>query len=203
MRYKQYDQKTLDELHQIELEILTDFDKLCQENNLTYFLTGGTMLGAVRHKGFIPWDDDIDVGMPRKDYDKFIEIAPKILGEKYLLDCFEYNKKYYLPFAKIKKNNTIFDEGFYPDGFMHKGIYIDIIPFENVDEINFDLRLRAVMVRNIVDTMFYKNGFRKLKKTRRPWLVLLFSIFTKKRLMKIQKYFMTKNKNHDSKYINA
>ena len=203
MRYKSYDQETLDKLHSVEIEILDVFHKICKDNNLTYFLTGGTMLGAIRHKGFIPWDDDIDVGMPRADYDKFIKIAPKLLGDKYMLDCFEYNKKYYLPFAKIKKNDTIFDEGFFKDGYMHKGIYIDIIPFENVEKIDRSLRIRAVMVRNIMDTMFYKNGFRKLKKTRRPWFVLLLSIFTKKRLMKIQHYYMTKCKNNNSKYINA
>ncbi len=203
MRYKAYDQDILNKLHEFELEILDEFKRICDENNLQYFLTGGTMLGAVRHKGFIPWDDDIDVGMPRKDYDKFIEIAPQKLKKEYMLDCFEYNKKYYLPFAKIKRNNTVFDEGFYDDNFMHKGIYIDIIPFENVEKINFSLKIRAIIVRNIVDTMFYKNGFRKLKKTRRPLFVLLLSIFTKKRLMKIQHYFMTKCKNDNSKYINA
>ncbi len=203
MRYKSYDQETLNKLHEVELEILDKFHAICKENKLTYFLTGGTMLGAIRHSGFIPWDDDIDIGMPREDYDKFIKIAPKALGDKYIIDCFEYNKKYYLPFAKIKKNNTIFDEGFFKDGEMHKGIYIDIIPFENVDEINTDLKIRAIMVRNILDTMFYKEKIRKLKNTRRPWLVLLFSIFTKKRLMKIQHYFLTKCKNNNSKYINA
>ena len=203
MRYKSYDEETLRKLHEVELEILDDFHKICQDNNLTYFLTGGTMLGAMRHKGFIPWDDDIDVGMPRCDYDKLIKMGPNALGDKYLLDSFEYNKNYYLPFAKIRKKNTIFDEGFYKDGFMHKGIYIDIIPFENVEEINLSLRIRAIMVRNIVDTMFYKNGFRKLKKTRRPLFVLLLSLLTKRILMKIQHFFMTKCKNDNSKYINA
>ena len=201
MRYKEYDKETLDRLHQVELEILDDFKKICSENNLIYFLTGGTMLGAIRHKGFIPWDDDIDVGMPRSDYNKFIQIGQKALGDKYYLDCFEYNKNYYLPFAKIRKNNTIFDEG--QDFLVNKGIYIDIIPFENVEKINMSLKIRAIIVRNIMETMFYKNNLRPLKKTRRPLLVLLFSILSKKRLMKIQHYFLTKCKNDNSKYINA
>ena len=203
MRYKSYDDKTLKKLHEVELEILDDFVKICKDNNLTYFLTGGTMLGAIRHKGFIPWDDDIDIGMPRDDYDKFIKIAPKLLGDKYYLDCFLYNKNYYLPFAKIKKNNTIFDEGFFKDGKIHKGIYIDIIPFENVNKINLTLKIRAIMVRNIIDTMFYKNNMRELKNTRRPIFVFFLSLFTKKRLMKIQHFFLTVCKNNNSKYINA
>ena len=139
MVYKEYDKETLDKLHQVELEILDDFVSVCEKHKLRYFLTGGTMLGAIRHKGFIPWDDDIDIGMPREDYDKFIKIGSEALGNKYTLDCFELNKKYYLPFAKIKKNNTIFDEGL--DDKNHKGIFIDIIPFENVDEINTSLKI--------------------------------------------------------------
>ena len=75
--------------------------------------------------------------------------------------------------------------------------------FENVEEINFSLRIRATIVRNIMETMFYKNKLRPLKKTRRPVLVFLFSLFSKKRLMKIQHYYLTKCKNNNSKYINA
>ena len=201
MRYKSYDKETLDKLHQVELEILDKFASICEKNKLNYFLTGGTMLGAIRHSGFIPWDDDIDIGMPRCDYDKFLKIAPKELGDNYILDCFEYNKNYYLPFAKIKKNNTIFDE--FPNMNNHKGIFIDIIPFENVSEINFSLRLRAIMVKNIMETMYYKNKIYKLKNTRKPLFVLILSLFTKNRLMKIEKYFLTKDKNNNSKYINA
>ena len=78
MLYKEYDEKTLHRLQQIELEILRDFDELCTENGLSYFGCGGTAIGAVRHHGMIPWDDDIDVGLLRKDYkDRETEKIPQ------------------------------------------------------------------------------------------------------------------------------
>ena len=80
--YREYDKETLDKLHKVELSILDDFVKVCEKNDLTYFLIGGSLLGAVRHQGFIPWDDDIDIGMPREDYDKFIKIGQEALGDK-------------------------------------------------------------------------------------------------------------------------
>ena len=67
--------KDLDEIKKIELNILVQVDKICREQGFRYWLCGGTLLGAVRHKGFIPWDDDIDIFMPRQDYEKFIELS--------------------------------------------------------------------------------------------------------------------------------
>ena len=110
MAYKEYDKETLTKVHEIELELLNEFVRICDKHNLTYFLVGGTLLGAVRHSGFIPWDDDIDVGMPRVDYDKFINIAKNELKNDYLLDSVETDKNYFLPFAKILKRNTLFIE---------------------------------------------------------------------------------------------
>lgn len=202
--YREYDEKTLKKLHETELEIVDEIVRICNENNIDYFLVGGTLLGAVRHKGFIPWDDDIDLGMSRKDYDRFIKIAPKKLKEKYHLDCFEYNKDFYLPFAKVKKNGTIFDEEVAHHVEHHKGIYVDIFAFENIDKPNsIFLRMRAIIIKSIIDTTFYKHKMRELKKCRHPFLVSILSIFSKKRLMKIQQYLLKKNKNDNSKYVNA
>ena len=83
---------TLDQIHAEELETLVDFDEFCNEHGLRYSLAGGTLLGAVRHKGFIPWDDDIDVGMPREDYERFLQIAQKECGEEYFLQTVDTDR---------------------------------------------------------------------------------------------------------------
>jgi len=204
MKYKEYDKKTLNNLHLVELEILDEFVRICKKHDLEYFLTGGTMLGAVRHKGFIPWDDDIDVGMMRKDYDLFIKYAKEELNSKYYLDCFETNKDYYLPFAKIKKNNTIFDEEVSHHLNNHKGIFIDIFPFENAKKENsLKQKIQAILVRNITDTMFYKTKIRKLKGSRHPLFAAILSILPKTTLMKLQNKIMHWNKNDNSNYVVA
>lgn len=204
MSYEEYDKKTLDKLHKVELEILDEFVRICNKYQLRYFMTGGTMLGAVRHNGFIPWDDDIDIGMPRKDYDSFIKYAKEELNSKYFLDSFETNKEYYLPFAKIKKNGTIFDEEINHHINNHKGIFIDIIPFENAKmEDSLIQKVQAIFVRSITDTMYFKNKIGKLSGARHQILVVLLSIFPKKCLMTIQKKIMKINRDDNSKYMVA
>ena len=116
---------TLDEQKKVMLNILSEFAKFCDEHGLMYYLDAGTLIGAVRHKGFIPWDDDIDVNMPHKDYLKFVELTKKRNG--YLSEhlMVEYPEDTIYTFLKIADNRTLMIE--YPDvNPMKVGVYIDV-----------------------------------------------------------------------------
>ena len=91
-RNKEYEPEILNKLHELQLEMLQDLQTICEKYNLQYFAVFGTALGAVRHKGFIPWDDDIDVGMLRKDYEVFIQVVEKEIGDKYQIMTPEVDK---------------------------------------------------------------------------------------------------------------
>ena len=85
----------MNELHKIQLDILLDFSKFCEENDINYTIAYGSLIGAVRHKGFIPWDDDIDIGMIRSEYVKFLAICKDELLEEYFLQTFELMELYH------------------------------------------------------------------------------------------------------------
>ena len=120
--------KNLKKLQETELEILKYFDKVCKDNNLEYYLAYGSLLGAVRHKGFIPWDDDIDIHMKGKDYLKLTKILKDNNNDKYFFQSLETEKNYYLLWNKIRINNTIFIEKGWENNEIHKGISLDIFP---------------------------------------------------------------------------
>lgn len=117
-----------------ELELFDAFRTICEKHNLQYFLYGGTLLGAVRHGGFIPWDDDIDVAMPKKDYLKFLKIAPDELPETMLVTP---NKAFpsVHAFAKLRDRNSFFCEKD-TNVRLPAGIYIDIFPYEKIPKLN-------------------------------------------------------------------
>ena len=79
----------MNDLQKKQLEIFVKFIELCEKNNLNYFLIGGSALGAIRHKGFIPWDDDLDVGMLREDFEKFCELQPQLEGTNYFIQTYK------------------------------------------------------------------------------------------------------------------
>lgn len=128
-----YNAEDLKKLQKVELSILLNFDEVCQLLGLTYWLDGGSALGAIRHGGFIPWDDDVDVGMMRDDYDSFKEKAPAILAKKGLfLQDIGTDQYTAFNYIKIRKDNTAFVEYCNRKSKMHKGIYIDVFPYDKI-----------------------------------------------------------------------
>lgn len=110
------------------LDILLEFDKVCAKHGLRYCICGGTMIGAVRHKGFIPWDDDLDVSMPRPDYEQLVAHAAEWLPGHLEFVCAENDPDYPLPFGKIQDARTTLIER--PHLYYLGGCYIDIFPFD-------------------------------------------------------------------------
>ncbi|MBO5248238.1 MAG: LicD family protein [Clostridia bacterium] len=121
----------LKRLHETQVEILGVIASVCEKYGLTYYLIGGTLLGAVRHKGFIPWDDDLDIAMPRDDYEKFLTVAQSEFGERYFLQTVYTDKNYDQLFGKVRKNGTLFLESSDKDMVKHHGIFVDIFPLDS------------------------------------------------------------------------
>lgn len=132
----------IEQLKKIEVEILKEFINICEKLNLKYYVIGGTLLGAVRHNGFIPWDDDIDIGMPRKDYDIFIAEASKYLSEHYFLQNHLTDPMWISNFSKIRDSRTTFIESSVKKFSINHGVYIDIFPLDYHDKTNEDLFFR-------------------------------------------------------------
>lgn len=129
-----YTPEVLHRLWAVEKNIYCEFARICDKYDLRYFCAYGTTLGAIRHEGFIPWDDDMDMGMPRADYEKFLEVAPAELGEHYELLEARRTPGYVLPFAKLTRSDTTFVEATDQNRTYHSGIFIDIFPFDLVWE---------------------------------------------------------------------
>ncbi len=121
-------QEILEKLWQHELKILDEIDRICKKHDITYFIMWGTLIGAVRHKGFIPWDDDIDINMPMKDYKKFLKVAPEELSDEFFLQTSKTDKYHPTYFAKVRLNNTAFYSKEDTNFKKHHGIFVDVFP---------------------------------------------------------------------------
>lgn len=163
MGYVQYDPEVLKRIQREELEIVKEFVRICDKYHIDYFGVFGTTIGAIRHQGFIPWDDDMDFGMLRKDYEKFIKVAPKEFGDRYALAGPDCGHRYYNFVSKIYKKGTWFVTN-YNHGNFEMGINIDIFVYDNLAEEEKEQKKqmkKATLLRYMYmskNVNFYKNS---------------------------------------------
>ena len=156
---------SLQEAKELSFAVLCMINDVCHEHNITYSLTGGTLLGAVRHKGFIPWDDDIDITMPRPDYLRFIDI---VSSEDKGFDFFSketHGKDYNYPFGKACHKNTVIVENDISNDGIPFGVYVDIFPVDGVGSNYFFAKLRCLAAQ-ILCGLRVASGWKSIPKSR-------------------------------------
>lgn len=124
----------MNELQKTELEILRAFIGVCEKLNMQYYLVCGSALGAVKYSGFIPWDDDIDVALPREDYDRFIENAQELLPDYYFVQTYRSDPEFPCFYCKLRDSRTTYIESSMRERRMNHGVYIDVFPLDGYPE---------------------------------------------------------------------
>ncbi len=170
--------KLLKKLQESELELMLEVDRVARKNNIRYSLDGGTLLGAVRHGGFIPWDDDADVMMTRDEYDKFYSACEKDLNkDKYFLQEFRTDENYRWGYSKLRKNGTVFLREGQEHVKCHQGVCIDIFIFDNVPDGMLQRRfhlLSCFLIRKGLYSIVGKYGAKSLISKLAYWFLSLF-----------------------------
>ena len=187
------------DLKKIQIKILNYFDKFCKKNKLNYWIDCGTLLGAVRHKGYIPWDDDIDVGMLREDYDRLIQLSEDFNdNNQYRFNCYEINRNWQYPMGKVLDINTILYEPVKKNG-IKSSVYIDVFVYDNVpndEKVIEKMYNRSEWLRKLNSGQnvkrFYTKEKQKYNFVRGPiyFFLNMFpkNIFIKKRIENSKKY---------------
>lgn len=202
--------RKIEELSEIQSRLLTivsEIDRICEENGLTLYMSGGTLLGAVRHKGFIPWDDDIDMYLTRPDYDKFIEIMrERNKTDRYILYAHELQKEYIYPFAKYVDTKTRLKENWGSSGG-DIGLYVDIFPIDGLGKSIDDARKQMKKVHRYTVLNFSRvvPRWRKSRSLFKNLAVVccrvLADIIGSDRILKAMKKQLYKLSYGDSKYV--
>lgn len=153
------------ELQNHLLSMVKQFHEICVENNLVYYIVGGTLLGAVRHHGFIPWDDDIDVAMPREDYNLLKSISNQIFPEYLEIKFYENTPNSPIHFVKLVDNRTTLIENGYRD--YYEGVYIDIFPIDGAPNKASKIKKQQILARiytSLILNHCYTDGRQGLRK---------------------------------------
>lgn len=145
----EYKEAELLQLQQALYQTLAEVDRICRKHGIRYFVTGGTAVGAYFWGKILPWDDDVDVGMMRPDYERFAKIAQEELGDRFFLQTPDTEPHTPFFFTKVRMNGSRFSESTFKDIKMHQGIYVDIFPFDKVPRQRWLGRLQYWLVQTL------------------------------------------------------
>jgi len=165
----------IDLLHQVDMEITAQVLRIFEKYGLTYYMLGGTMLGAVRHNGFIPWDDDMDLGMPREDYERFLEVAPKELPPHLQIVNYRNNPDYMYYITRVQDTDTKVIEERIGNDNKYTHASIDIFPIDGTpnNSILRKIYFFRVMYHRALMSLCYKDSIdRKRKRSKKEKLLL-------------------------------
>lgn len=192
------DNKILKKLHDAEIEILDEVVRICDKYSLTYYLVGGTLLGAIRHHGFIPWDDDLDIAMPRKDYLIFLEVCTNELKPNFYYQSFDNCKIMTNNFAKIRKRNTLFVEEYLEklQNDIEMGIFIDIFPLDSAKKEKGIQHVQKYFLERLTVLYMIKLGLGKHGLFKR----FLAALFSKSVLLSLRQWIVKFSNSADSNY---
>ncbi len=155
------------------LSLLREFDRICEKLQIPYVLFAGTLLGAVRHEGFIPWDDDLDVLMLRSDYDRFLAEAEKEMDQQTFFLQKEFTPHWPMFFSKLRLNNTTCLEKFHPkDPAMHQGVYMDIFPCDDARDSRFGRKLQFFASKVVIAKALDRRGYATDSKKKKLFMAL-------------------------------
>ncbi len=197
----EYSQSQLQDLQQVETNILKTFIDACDKLNLKYWICGGTLLGAIRHKGFIPWDDDIDVYMPRVDFEKFISEGQKLFSNQYFIQSYHTKKEYPRTYAKLCDSQTTFVESIHRYYDINHGAFVDIFPLDNYCADEKDkkrLYNKKKRLLRCIDKNFFREG--KAEKVRSVIKKIVYPMPANVAVKKLDNLF--KSVKYSGYYIN-
>lgn len=180
------------------LTLLGEFDRVCKALDIPYVLFAGTMLGAVRHQGLIPWDDDLDIMMLRADYDRFLAEAEQVLDRETFYLQKEFSRHWPMFFSKLRLNGTACLEKYHPrDLQTHQGIYIDLFPCDNGARSSFGRKVQFLASKVVIAKSLYRRGYETDSKVKILFMALC-------RLLPLKPFlWLTKRGSGDSAMVHS
>lgn len=177
----------------IQLMIAKEFKRICDKYDIAYSISGGSLLGAVRHSGFIPWDDDFDVEMLRCDFERFQKAAETELQKNFFLETWNTDSHFAFPYAKLMLKDTVFSEKIAENVHINKMIFIDIFIADSVPDTSFLCKLQCKICDNLIGVLLLKNHYLSVpqKRIKKFLYKLLSSLLPLAVLQKCLFFFMT------------